>query len=82
MAMLRWQVSPGGDAQLVEGVPKVGFDGGLGDEQVLGDLPVGQAVGGQAGDPPFDAGERVWAGEGGAQGRARARHRAKRRNIC
>jgi len=52
----------------VECVPKVGFDGGLGDEQVLGDLPVGQAVRGEAGDPPFGAGERVRAGKGGAPG--------------
>ena len=35
--------------------------GGLGDEQVLGDLAVGQAVRGQAGHPPFGAGERVRA---------------------
>jgi hypothetical protein len=49
-------------------VPEVGLDGGLGDEQVLGDLPVGQPVGGEAGDPPFGAGERVRAGEGGAPG--------------
>ena len=65
---VRGQVGPGGDAELLEGVPEVGLDGGLGDEQVLGDLPVGQAVGGEAGDPPFGAGERVRAREGGAPG--------------
>jgi hypothetical protein len=38
---LRWQVGSCGDAEFAEGVTQVGFDGGLGDEQVLGDLPVG-----------------------------------------
>jgi hypothetical protein len=38
-------------------VPQVCFHGGQGDEQVLSDLPVGHAVGGQAGHPPFGAGE-------------------------
>jgi hypothetical protein len=49
-------------------MPQVGFDGGLGDELVLGDLPVGQAAGGQVGDLPFGTGQCVWAGEGGAAG--------------
>ena len=49
-------------------MPQVAFDGGQGDEQVLGDLPVGQAVRGEAGDPPFGAGERVRAGKSGAPG--------------
>ena len=40
--------------------------GGLGDEQVLGDLPVACALGGQGGDAPFARGQRVRAGEGGA----------------
>ena len=47
---------------------QVGFDGGQGDEQVLGDLPVRQAVCGEAGHPPFGTGERVRAGEGGTPG--------------
>ena len=38
---LRWQVGSCGDAEFAVGVTQVGFDGGLGDEQVLGDLPVG-----------------------------------------
>ena len=46
----------------------MGLDGGLGDEQVLGDLPVGQAAGGEVGDLPFGAGECVRTGEGGAAG--------------
>ena len=65
---MRGQVGPGGDGEFLERVPEMGLDGGLGDEQVLGDLPVGQAVGGEAGHPPFGAGERVRAGEGGASG--------------
>jgi hypothetical protein len=47
---------------------KVGLDSGLRDEQVLGDLPVGQAVRCETGDPPFRAGESVRAGEGRAPG--------------
>ena len=35
----------GGDVELAEGVAQVGLDRGLGDEQVLGDLPVPRAVG-------------------------------------
>jgi hypothetical protein len=38
---LRWQVGSCGDAEFAEGMTQVGFDCGLGDEQVLGDLPVG-----------------------------------------
>jgi hypothetical protein len=40
------QVSARGDAELVEDVAEMRFHGGLGDEQVLGDLAVGQALGG------------------------------------
>jgi hypothetical protein len=68
----RGQAGPGGDAELVIGVPEVSFEGGLGDEQVLGDLPVGQAVRGQPGDFPFGAGECVGTGERGRRGRAPA----------
>jgi hypothetical protein len=53
-------------------VPQVGLDGGLGDEQVLGDLAVGQAIRGQIGDLAFCAGEGVRAGDGGAAGAGRA----------
>src|SRR5215469_6018356 len=63
---LRGQAGPRGDAELAEGVPQVGLDGRLGDEQVLGDLPVRQAVGGERGDPPLGAGERFRAGQRGA----------------
>ena len=38
---LYWQVGSCGNAEFAEGVTQVGFDGGLGNEQVLGDLPVG-----------------------------------------
>jgi hypothetical protein len=43
--------------------------GGQRDEQVLGDLPVGHASGGKAGDPAFGAGERVRASQRGPPGR-------------
>ena len=39
------EVGAGGDVELAEGVAQVGLDRGLGDEQVLGDLPVARAVG-------------------------------------
>jgi acyl-CoA synthetase (AMP-forming)/AMP-acid ligase II len=48
----------------------VGFHGGLGDEQVLGDLAVGPAVGGEGRDPAFGAGQGVRAGQGGPAGEA------------
>lgn len=35
------EVGAGGDVELAEGVAQVGLDRGLGDKQVLGDLPVG-----------------------------------------
>ena len=62
------EAGAGGDAELTEGVAEVGFHGGLGDEEVLGDLAVGQAVGGQGGDAAFGAGQGVGAGQGGAAG--------------
>jgi hypothetical protein len=40
----------GGDVELVVGVGEVSFDGPGGDEQVLGDVTVGQAGGGELGD--------------------------------
>src|SRR5207247_4478752 len=46
------EAGSGGDAELAERVPQVGLHRGLGDEQVLGDLPVARALGGQGGDPP------------------------------
>jgi hypothetical protein len=52
----------------VEGVPQVGLDGRLGDEQVLGDLAVGASLGGQVRDLTFGAGQRVGAGDRGAAG--------------
>ena len=66
MLSQRGQAGPGRYPEFLEGLPEVGFDGGLRDEQVLGDLPVGQAVRGQSGHPPFGAGERVRTGERGA----------------
>ncbi|HEX3921001.1 MAG TPA: hypothetical protein VHY31_01790 [Streptosporangiaceae bacterium] len=65
---LRGQVGPCGDAELAEDVPQVGLDRGQRDGKVLGDLPVGQAVGGEGGDLPLGAGQRVRAGQGGSAG--------------
>jgi hypothetical protein len=39
----------------VEDVPEMRFHGGLGNEQMLCDLAVGQALGGEGGDPSFGA---------------------------
>src|SRR6185369_16305421 len=58
----------GGDVELAEGVAEVGLDRRLGDEQVLGDLPVARAVGRQGGDPALARGQRVRAGQGGPPG--------------
>ena len=71
------EVGAGGDGELAEGVAEVGFHGGLGDEQVLGDLAVGQAVGGEGRDAAFGAGQGVRAGQGGAAGPARSTARAR-----
>jgi hypothetical protein len=68
LSQLRGQAGAGGDAELAERVTQVGFDGGLGYEQVLGDLPVGQAARRELGDLALRAGQRVRAGDGGAAG--------------
>src|SRR5690242_1015904 len=62
------EVGAGGDGELAEGVAEVGLHGGLGDEEVLGDLTVGQPVGGEGCDAAFGAGQGVGAGQGGAAG--------------
>src|SRR6202012_497814 len=46
------QLGPGGEAQLGEDVLQVRVDRPLGQVQLLGDLPVAEAVGDQAGDLP------------------------------
>jgi hypothetical protein len=40
----------GGDGELLVGVGEVAFDGSSGDEQVLGDVAVGEAGGGELGN--------------------------------
>jgi hypothetical protein len=45
-------------------VEQVGLHGAFGDEQPLGDLAVGQAVGGHAGHPALGRGQGVNAGQG------------------
>src|SRR5215475_7820543 len=44
------ELCPAGDAELVEDLVQVVLDGAGADEQLAGDLPVGQALGGQPGD--------------------------------
>jgi hypothetical protein len=41
-----WELLAGGDREFLVGVGEVPFDGPGGDEQILGDLAVGQAIGG------------------------------------
>jgi hypothetical protein len=53
------------DAELGEDLAQVVGDGGAADEQLRGDLRVGGAVGGQAGDQLFLRGQGVWR-RGGA----------------
>ena len=49
----------GGDRELVVGVSEVPFDGAGGDEQVLSDVAVGQAGGGELGDTALAGRQRV-----------------------
>jgi hypothetical protein len=46
-AQLSLQAAARGHAEFAEGVPQLRFHGRLGDEQVLGDLPVRQPASGQ-----------------------------------
>ena len=49
----------GGDGEFLVGVGEVPFDGPGGDEQVLGDVAVGQADGGELGDAALAGCQRV-----------------------
>jgi hypothetical protein len=60
------------DAELEVGVAEVRFDGLGGEKQALGDLAVGEAVGGEFGHAPLARGQRFRTGEPLAT-RARAR---------
>ena len=55
----------GGDGELVVGVGEVPFDGPGGDEQVLGDVAVGQAGGGELGDAALAGRQRLEPAEDG-----------------
>src|SRR5690349_20001299 len=44
------ELSPAGDVELAEDLVQVVLDGADADEQLAGDVPVGQALGGQPGD--------------------------------
>jgi hypothetical protein len=50
------QLQATGDVELLERVSQVRFHGALGDEQALGDLAVGRAVGGEPGDAELAGG--------------------------
>jgi hypothetical protein len=52
----------------VKGVPQVSFHGGLGDEQLLGDLPVRPPLRGQPGDLALRPRQRIRASQRGAAG--------------
>jgi len=53
----------GGDGELLVGVREVPFDGPGGDEQVLGDLAVGQTGGGELGGAALAGRQRVESAE-------------------
>jgi len=67
--------------QLAEGAGEVGFDGLLGDEQALGDLPVGLAGRGQVGDAQLARGEGVAAAGGGSAGARAGREQLGERAV-
>src|SRR5580658_2269640 len=54
------ELAAGADAELGEDFPQVVGDGGGADKQLRGDLRVGGAVAGQAGDQRFLRGQRIW----------------------
>src|ERR1700754_4632485 len=56
------QLAARADAELAVGVAEVDLDRLRGDEQLLGDVAVGAAVGGEAGDAPLAGGQRLDAG--------------------
>src|SRR5690348_7005257 len=60
------------DAELGEDLPQVVGDGGGADEQLRGDLRVGGAVAGQAGDQRFLCGQGIWRLDGVLPGVAHA----------
>jgi len=57
------QLGARGDVQLAVGVAEVGLHRPGGDEQRLGDLAVGQPVGGEATDAPLRRCERLRSGQ-------------------
>ena len=67
------KLGPGADAQFAVGAGQVAFHGSLGDEQGLGDLPVGLPGRGQLRDAQFAGRQRVGSGDGIAAGPVTAR---------
>ena len=62
------KLAAGADAELGEDFPQVVGDGGGADEQLRGDLGVGGAFAGQAGDQRFLRGQRIRRLDGGLAG--------------
>src|SRR5580704_18983139 len=60
----RSELAAGADAELGEDLPQVVGDGGAADEQLRGDLRLGGAVAGQAGDQRFLRGQGIWRLDG------------------
>lgn len=54
---LRGELHPGSEAELGQDVGDVGVDRVAGQEEPLGDLPVGEALGDEGGDDPFGVGQ-------------------------
>ena len=65
----RRRFSPVGGAGLVEDVANVGRDGPDGDDQFLGDLPVGLTLGDEPDNVRLPLGEAGWVGRRSAAGR-------------
>jgi hypothetical protein len=58
------ELAAGADTELGEDLPQVVGDGGGADEQLRGDLRVGCAVAGEAGDQRFLRGQGIWRLDG------------------
>ena len=62
------KLAAGADAEFGEDFPQVVGDGGGADDQLRGDLGVGGAVAGQAGDQRFLRGQGIWRLDGAFAG--------------
>lgn len=62
-SQLHGELGSGGHSQFTVGAAEVGFHCFLGDEQLFGDLAVGQVGGGELGDLAFGGGEGMHPGD-------------------